>query len=221
MAGGRRNGMRSGWNRDLVEAQTKHMILLSEGASSHTLRKELLHAAAFGYASSYTAPVIESRHTACIEGIERLIEAFEQAAGLTRERIDKKRWRSLGKAVRREARNIDATTEEHKAIERMLTDVPRFHLIERMERLAKSLPRKARKGPLELLENGGKMIKARNDIVHGRMVSDYNDLLIEQLRSQTLFEWLWLGFLGCGRLQDSNWALNAIRMHESKKADLS
>lgn len=178
-------------------------------------QRELLHAAVFAYANSYSAPAMEGRLTACIEGIERLVEAFEQVSGLTREKVDRKRWRTLGKAVRKQARTIDASNVEHQAIERMLTDVPKFHLLERIERLANSLPPQARKGPLELLENAPRMIKARNDIVHGRMVFDYNNLLIEQFRAQTLFEWLWLGFLGCGQLQTSNWALNAIKMHES------
>ena len=177
-------------------------------------QRELLHAAAFAYASSFSAPAMEGRLTACIEGIERLIEAFEQVSGLTREKVDRKRWRTLGKAVRKQARTIDASNLEHQAIQRMLTDNPKFHLLERIERLANSLPPQARKLPLELLANAPGMIKARNDIVHGRMVSDYNDLVIEQFRAQTLFEWLWLGFLGCGRLQGYNWAYNVIKMHE-------
>lgn len=180
-------------------------------------QRELLHAAAFAYAHSYSAPAMESRLTSCIEGIERLVEAFEQVSGLTRDRIDKRRWRHLGKVIREQARSIDATDEERKAIEGMLTDVPRFRLIERIDRLANSLPSKSRKGALELLKGAPRMIKARNDIVHGRIVSDYNELFIEQIRAQTLFEWLWLGFLGCNRLQESNWAFNAIKMHELEK----
>lgn len=176
-------------------------------------QRELLHAAAFGYASSYMASVMESGHTACVEGIERLVEAFEQVSGLTRERITKKRWRTLGKAVRQQTRAIDATPNERKAIERALSDVPKLHLLERIEQMAKSLPPKWRKGPLELMEGADAMITARNDIVHGRMISDYNKLQIERLRAQTLFEWLWLGFLGCGDLQDSGWARFAIRNH--------
>ncbi|WP_255406248.1 AAA family ATPase [Novosphingobium sp. CF614] len=39
---------------------------------------------------------------------------------MTRERIDKKRWRTLGKAVRQQARAIDATPNERNAIERAL-----------------------------------------------------------------------------------------------------
>lgn len=177
-------------------------------------QKELLHAASFGYSSSYSTSFMESQHTACIEGIERLVEAFEQTSSLTRERIDKKRWRRLGKAVRKQARSIEATPDEHTAIERMLTEVPRMHLLERLVRMAKSLPPKSRKGPLDLLEDADKMIKARNDIVHGRTISDYNHLMIELLRAQKLFEWLWLGFFGCGSLQDAGWARYVIDSHK-------
>ena len=180
-------------------------------------QRELLHAAAFGYANSYTASVMESSHTACIEGIERLVEAFEQVNSLTRERIDKKRWRILGKTVRQQARAVDATPDEREAIERALSDVPKLHLLERIERMAKCLPFKWRRGPLELMEGAAAMITARNEIVHGRMVTDYNELQIERLRAQTLFEWLWLGFFGCGDLQDSGWARFAIRNHMSER----
>lgn len=184
-------------------------------------QRELLHAAAFGYANSYTAVAMESGHTACVEGIERLVEAFEQVSGLTRERIDKKRWRALGKAVRQQARAIDATLYERKAIDRALSDAPKLHLLERIERMAMSLPPRWRKGPLELMEGAAAMITARNEIVHGRMISDYNKLQIERLRAQTLFEWLWLGFFGCGDLQDSGWARFVIRNHMREATPVS
>lgn len=182
-------------------------------------QRELLHAAAFGYASSYSSSVMESSHTACVEGIERLVEAFEQVNGLTRERIDKKRWRALGKAVRQQARTVDATRNEHEAIERALSDIPKLHLLERIERMAESLPAKWRKGPLELMEGAATMIAARNEIVHGRMIADYNKLQIERLRAQTLFEWLWLGFFDCGALQDSGWARFTISNHMREQSE--
>jgi len=104
-------------------------------------------------------------------------------SGLTRERIDKKRWRRLGKTVRKQARAVDATLKEHKAIERALSGVPKLHLLERIERMANSLPPKWRKDPLELVEGAAAMITMRNEIVHGRMISDYHNLQIERLRA--------------------------------------
>ena len=79
--------------------------------------------------------------------------------------------------------------------------------------MVKSLPLKWRKDSLELLDGAAAMITARNDIVHGRMIKNYNNLQIERLRAQTLFERLWLGFFGCGDLQHSHWAQFAIRSH--------
>jgi len=195
---------------------------LAKGAArlaQMTPQRELLHAAAFGYASSYTAAVLESGHTACVEGIERLVETFEQVNGLTRERIDRKRWRTLGKAVRHQARTVDATPKEHDAIQRALSDVPKLHLLERIERMVKSLPIKSRHGPVKLLDGAGAMITARNEIVHGRMIKDYGDLQIERLRAQTLFEGLWLGFLGCGHLHQSGNAYFTISNHARQKLD--
>ncbi len=169
-------------------------------------QRELLHAAAFGYANSYTGSVIESSHTACVEGIERLIEAFEQVNGLTRERIDKKRWRTLGRAVRKQVRTVEATQCEREVINRVLSEQPNLRLLQRIERMTQSLPPKWRKRPLKLMEGAEAMITARNQIVHGSMIPDYNKLQIERLRAQTLFEWLWLSFFGCGNLQDPGWA---------------
>lgn len=194
---------------------------LAKGAArlaEMTAQCELMHAAAFGYSSSYTAPVMESAHTACVEGIERLVEAFEQVTGLSRERIDRRRWRTLGKAVRQQARSVETSPEERVAIERTLSEVPKLHLLERVERMVNHLPPKSRKATLELMDGAAAMITARNEIVHGRMIDDYSKLIIERLRAQTLFEALWLGFLGCGDLFDSGYARFTIRNHEHQQS---
>lgn len=180
-------------------------------------QRELLHAAAIGYSESHKATFMESGHTSCIEGIECLVEAFEQANDLKREHIDGKRWRTLGKKVRKLARTIDATTIERMAIERALSDVPKLHLLERIARMARTLPPKWRKVPIELMDGADAMITARNHIVHGRIISDYNKLAMEQLRAQTLFERLWLGFFGCGELQGSFWKLSVIDEHNRQQ----
>lgn len=176
-------------------------------------QRELLHAAAIGYSDSHKATFMESGHTSCIEGIECLVEAFEQVNGLKREHIDGKRWRTLGKEVRKLARTIDATTIERKAIERALSDVPKLHLLDRIARMARTLPPKWGKVPIELMDGADAMITARNHIVHGRIISDYDKIAMEHLRAQTLFERLWLGFFGCGELQSSFWKLSVIDEH--------
>lgn len=180
-------------------------------------QRELLHAAAIGYSESHKATFMESGYTSCIEGIECLVEAFEQANDLKREHIDRKRWRTLGKEVRKLARTIDTTTIERKAIERALSDVPKLHLLERIARMARTLPPKWRKVPIELMDGADAMITARNHIVHGRIISDYNKLAMEQLRAQTLFERLWLGFFDCGELQGSLWKLSVIDEHNRQQ----
>jgi hypothetical protein len=194
---------------------------LARGAARLTqleLQSELLHAAAFGYASSYTTYTTESGLTACVEGIERLVEAYEQVNGLTRERVGRSRWRKLGRAMRQKARTVEATPDEIEAIESSLSDAPKLRLLERIERMTRSLRPKWRKIPLELLEGATDMIKARNDIVHGRLVADANKLYIERLRAQSMFERLWLGFFDCGDLETSGWPLYTIRHHMPDQA---
>lgn len=189
---------------------------LSRGATallSIESNRQLLHAAAYGYASSYKAGVMESALTACIEGMERLVEAFEQSRSLSRETIDQKRWKKLGRLARRAAVTVGDTVVERKAIERALSGVPTLRLIERIGRMVKAQRPKWRRLPEELLQGAERMIKMRNDIVHGRMVEDLSALRIETLRAQVLFERLWLGILDCGDLQGSGWPAYQIKLH--------
>jgi len=178
-------------------------------------KRELLHAAAYGYASSYTSGVMETGLTLCVEGIERLIEAFEQSRGLTRETVDKKRWNKLGRAARKLATPLAETPTERQAIERALSMVPTMTLIERITRMVAAIRPAWRKLASELLEQAPAMIKMRNDIVHGRMVEDMNALRIELMRAQVLFERIWLAQLNCGDLRGSGWPLLAIRNHDA------
>ena len=178
-------------------------------------KRELLHAAAYGYASSYTSAVLESGLTVCVEGIERLIEAFEQARGLTRETVEKKRWSKLGKAARNVATALAETPTERQAIKRALSLVPTMSLIERITRMVAAIRPAWRKLASELLEYAPAMIKMRNDIVHGRMVEDLNALRIEVMRAQVLFERLWLAQLNCGDLCGSGWAMFEISNHDA------
>lgn len=178
-------------------------------------KRELLHAAAYGYASSYTSGVMETGLTGCVEGIERLIEAFEQSRGLTRETVEKKRWSKLGKAARKLAAPLAETPTERHAIERALSMVPTMSLIERITRMVAAIRPAWRQLPSELLEHAPAMIKMRNDIVHGRMVENLSALRIELMRAQVLFERLWLAQLNCGDLPGSGWPLLAIRNHDA------
>lgn len=178
--------------------------------------RDLLHAAAIGYATSFKAAVIEGGLTSAIEGIERLVEAFEQSQDLSREAVASKRWKKLGAEARRATRPFAKTDNERDALNRALSDPPNLRLIERIERMVKALPHKWRQVPDELLKGGGEMIKARNAIVHGRMVADLGALRIHILRAQTLFERMWVGFLNCGDLKDAGWAAYQVRTFDSE-----
>lgn len=174
--------------------------------------RELLHAAAYGYANSYKSGVMEASLTSAMEGLERLVEAFEHRSGLTREAIPSKRWRKLGSAAREAARPCGISQDERDAIDRALSGAPNLHLIERLQRMTKALPSQWRGLPDELLAGASGMINARNSIVHGRMVKDLDALRIEILRAQTLFERLWLGLLKSGGLKSTGWAAYEIRV---------
>lgn len=178
-------------------------------------KRELLHAAAYGYASSYTSGVMETGLTVCVEGIERLIEAFEQSRGLTRETIEKRRWSKLSKAARKLATPLAENQTERQAIKRALSMVPTMSLIERITRMVAAIRPAWRKLANELLRHAPAMIKMRNDIVHGRVIENPSALRIELMRAQVLFERLWLAQLNCGDLRGSGWPLLAIRNHDA------
>lgn len=181
---------------------------------------DLLHAAAVGYATSYRASVIEAGLTSVIEGLERLVEAFEQARGLSREAIATKRWKKIGRAARNAARPCAETDEELDAINRALSVPPTLRLGERIERMVSSLPRGVRNGLKELLIGADDMIKARNAIVHGRMIEDLDALHIHIVRAQTLFERMWLGFLKCGNMKDGGWAAYRVRTFDAERRQM-
>jgi len=160
---------------------------------------------------------MEAGSTACVEGLERLIEAFEQSRELARETIAKKRWTKLGMAARKAATPLAETPLDRKAIERALSIVPTMTLFERLARMVGAIRPKWRQPAIELLQHAPAMIKMRNDIVHGRMVEDFGALRLELMRAQALFERLWLAELGCGHLSASGWPLFAIRTMTPKQ----
>lgn len=166
---------------------------------------ELLYAAAYGYGSSFNSGVMETRLTLCIEGIERVVEAFERSRGLTRETVNRRRWRKLGSLARRAAVPAGETPSERQAIRRALSRVPTLDLIERINRMVRAQRRNERELAQTLLDGADAMITARNHIVHGRIVQDLAALQAETIRARALFERLWLGLLNCGRLQTSGW----------------
>lgn len=190
---------------------------LARGASALLkvpAHQELLHAAAFGYANSFNALMMEGALTSCVEAIERILEAFEDTRGLSRNLIDQKRWKSLGKKLRREASALTDQREEREAMNRAFSQVPRLLLIERIERMAAAFGRGWNHSSKTLLRGAERMIKARNDIVHGRVVEDLNIVYVELHRARALFERLFLSFLGFSKVQTSGYANLLIAHHD-------
>ena len=70
-------------------------------------------------------------------------------------------------------------------------------LQERIERMARKYRRHWAEHDLKLLTGLARLIKTRNDIVHGRLVRDYNALYIELERGRAIFERLFLNLVGC------------------------
>ncbi len=174
--------------------------------------RELLHAAAYGYAHSFTVGGIEAGLTSCVEGMERLLSAFEQARGLSGDLIDQAQWKKIAKRVKPQLAGADITSEERVLIRRALSLPLRLTLLERIQRMAASLNLWRDVRAKGLLDGADKMIGARNAIVHGRLIHDANTVYAELLRARALFEKLFLSLLGCGNLKTSgypDWIISA------------
>ncbi|MGS1015873.1 hypothetical protein [Allosphingosinicella humi] len=174
--------------------------------------RELLHAAAFGYANSFNVGGIESGLTSCVEGIERLVTAFEKTRGLSGDLIDQGRWKKIAKRVKPQLATTDITDEERVLVRRALSLPLRLTNLERIQRMAASLKLGRDVRAKALLDGADKMIEARNAIVHGRLIDNANTVYAELLRARALFEKLFLGLLGCANLKTSgypDWIISA------------
>lgn len=160
-------------------------------------QRELLHGAAYGYAESFKASVSESNLTSCVEALERLVCAFEEIQGLSRDAVDREDWKPVAKALKRaiDAAGVHATTRGR--LKRSLASPAPLSLQERIERMARRYRRHWAEHDLKLLTGLPRLIKTRNDIVHGRLVRDYNALYTELERGRAVFERLFLNLVGC------------------------
>lgn len=160
-------------------------------------QRELLHGAVYGYAESFKASVSESHLTSCVEGLERLVCAFEEINGLSRDAVDRKTWRPIAKALKRAIDQARVDPQTRGRLKRSLSSPATLSLQERLERMARTYRRHWSEEHRALLKGLNKMIKTRNDIVHGRLVTDYNALYVELVRGRALFERLFLNLVGC------------------------
>src|SRR5690606_25269508 len=107
--------------------------------------------------------------------------------------------------------------EKRGAIRQHLREVPRLRLQERIERMKKTFEKHWQPHERRLVQDLDRMITARNDIVHGRHVGKYSidDLYAERVRSEALFEKLFLYLIGCASKAISGAA--AITLEDLKR----
>lgn len=187
--------------------------------ATHSEQRELLHAAAYGYANSYKSFMLEGGLTSCIEGIERLVTAFEAVQGLSREVVDRKKWKPVSAALKGTIDGLGLHKAAAARVKRSLAMPATLSLQERIERMVRHYRRHWRERQRELLPGLDGMIKARNDIVHGRLVADLNHIHVELLRARAIFERLFLNFLGCHALETSGQAQVALLYLEHRKRE--
>lgn len=186
---------------------------LLSSSLGHFVRSEIdggmLHGAIHAYVSAQDE-VIESAITSHCGGIERILEAFENSRGLTRnvltDKAEVSEYRSAQKQFKRIVgdapmlrRNTPATQAKRAAIGRHLSMQPMLTLQDRIERMSKLFERHWHAHEKVLLADLDGMIRIRNDIVHGRRVGRHNidRLFGERVRSEALFEKLFLCLVGC------------------------
>lgn len=191
-------------------------IYLSKGVDCIVgggLDAELFHAASFGYADSFRQTSAEGSLTSVTEAIERLITLFEHARGLERGLLTSAEQRKFSKALRTAVLSEGFSSDRKAAIQFAVSGRLNLTLEDRIRRMARSQKRFWSEADLEYLDGLDRMIKIRNDIVHGRKVSSSAQLVVELGRSRAIFEKLYLCFLGCGRAKLSGWPLMALKYH--------
>ncbi len=173
-------------------------------------QRELLHAASYGYVGSFIASTTETRLTNCVEALERLVSAFEAAEGLDRYLATPSQWRRISKALREAVRAQGLDRALDARVQRSVSDRVGMTLQERVERMARAQLRRWTKQNAALLAGLTGLIKARNDIVHGRLIEDINLVHAETLRARAIFERLFLNLIGYRGLEPSSWVHTAL-----------
>lgn len=202
-----REGPIRGSTQSFFAQGARRLLLLYE-------HRESLHAAVYGYATSYSATLVEGRLTACVEALERLLGVFERIHGLDREIIDKKIWRRAGAQLRKAVDGLELTPAQAAAVRQNLASPVTMTLQDRLERMVRRYRKGWSTNDLSLAKLDS-MILLRNHIVHGRIITDYQSLHIETLRAQTLFELLFLAMLGCHAFVGSGHSRWTIRAHDN------
>jgi hypothetical protein len=180
---------------------------------SAELDLELLHASSFGYADSYRQASGEGGITSVTEAIERLLTLYEQSKEMDRGILTPAEQRKLAKALKLAVDKVVVDPGRRALIKSAVSARQNLTLEQRIRRMAKSQRRSWTKPDLEYLDGLENLIKVRNDLVHGRKVSDQSQIHAELGRARAIYEKLFLCFLGCGRATISHWALMALKHH--------
>jgi len=171
---------------------------------------EQLHAAAFGYARSFSSFASESALTSCVEAIERLLVAFEADYGLTRALVERKDWGRTAKRLKAVVNSEGWSRPVAAAAKRFLVSPPTLSLQDRIERMARSFRRRRGNKAASVFEGIEGMVQLRNTIVHGRKAEDHQLLYIETVRSRALFEQLFVDYLGVRRVVEVSGAAEVV-----------
>lgn len=178
----------------------------------------LLHAAAWGYATSFGTTVLEAQLTDCVEAIERLVAVHEKTAGLDRDRVNREEWKPIKSALKRAVDDLDIDAELAGNLKRGFASSPPLTLQERIERMAAQYSHRWIQDDRDLLKGLDRMITARNDIVHGRLIDNIDRLAVERLRAQVIFEKLFMSFVDCPNFHSSGYAQRSISSLEQRLA---
>lgn len=180
--------------------------------------REILHAAAFGYANSFVVPSLEGGLTSCVEAIERLVSTFESVMSLERQAIGKKRWRKIAEHLKKTVDSLDLNDTESGLVKRGLMQPITLSLQDRILRMAEGQKKRWDAQDYKLLSDLDAMITARNAIVHGRLVDDVNKLYVETIKARVVFERLFLNFVGGHGFRPSAYPHMIIADFEERRA---
>ncbi|MBS3652562.1 hypothetical protein KEU06_28700 [Pseudaminobacter sp. 19-2017] len=183
-------------------------------------QRGLLHAAAWGYAASFSTTVLDAQLTDRVEAIERLVAVYEMTSGLDRDRVSREKWKPIKSALKKAVDDCNIDEELAGHIKRGLASSPPLTLQERIERMAAGYSNQWNKDDRDLLEALDNMIAARNAIVHGRLVDDIDRLAMARLRAQVIFEKLFMSFVGCLEYQSSGYTRSRIVAYERRLAGI-
>lgn len=222
------------WNRVEIEPRTNPRIIDSIGIfgrvddflveaaprlGSCQDSSGVLHAATYGYASSFRADALEGQLTQRVEAIERLVAVYEKTVGLDRHRICRAEWSKVKVSLKKAIDDCPIDIEIANHLKRGFASPPPLTLQERIERMVAAYPSQWGRGDLDIIKEINHMIATRNAIVHGRIIENFERLTVEALRAQAIFEKLFMSFVGCNSYHSTSYLQQSISHFERRVED--